>query len=200
MKHATGRIVLASTSSARRALMDGLRLPYEAVSPEVDEDVAPGTSARDAVRILARRKAAAVRARHPDALVIGADQLATVDDKVLGKPVDRDAARAQLKLLSGRAHEIVTGVCVLGPKLDRETVEVSRLTLYPLSPEELERYLDLEEWRGCAGGYRVEEAGQALFSRLVGDRTNVQGLPLIAIVGLLREAGVTFFETRRASR
>lgn len=187
------RIVLASTSSARRALMDSLGVPYEAVSPGVDEVVAPGTSVSDAVAQLAERKARAVADRFPEALVIGADQLVALDGKALGKPPDRDAARRQLQSLSGREHDIVTGVCVIGPKFFACEVDTTRMRLYRLTADELERYLDTREWEGCAGGYRVESRGQALFSSIDGDRTNVQGLPMIRIVRLLREAGVRLF-------
>jgi septum formation protein len=188
-------LILASTSSARRALMDGLGVPYRAESPGVDEDVSPTLSAREAVQVLAARKARAVAARHPEAWVIGADQLVQVGDEVLAKPADRAAARRQLGKLLGHTHDICTGVCLVGPGGHiAEALEVSRLTFYPVSTEELERYLDLGEWEGCAGSYRVEGAGQALLAKLEGDRTNVQGLPMLTVVRMLREAGFSFFE------
>ncbi|HYO59489.1 Maf family protein [Archangium sp.] len=190
-------LILASTSSFRRALMDSLGLPYRAEAPGVDEDVSPSLPAREAVRILAERKARAVHARHPGAWVLGADQLVEVEGEVLGKPENREAARSQLGKLLGRTHDICTGVCLLGPGgYAAGAVEVSRLSFYPVAPEELERYLDLGEWQGCAGSYRVESAGQALLQRLDGDRTNVQGLPMLTVVRLLREAGFRFFEPR----
>ncbi len=188
-------LILASTSSARRALMDGLGLPYRAEAPGVEEDVSPTLSAREAVRELATRKARAVQARHPGAWVLGADQLVEVEGQVLSKPPTREVARQQLGRLLGRTHEICTGVCLLGPDSHvASEVEVSRLTFYPLEAEELERYLRLDEWQGCAGSYRIEGAGQALLQRLEGDRTNVQGLPMLTVVRLLREAGFRFFE------
>jgi septum formation protein len=190
-------LILASTSSARRALMDGLGLPYRAVPPEVDEQVPEGTPGLRAVELLAERKARAVLARHPEALVIGSDQLVLIDGEALGKPADRAAAREQLLRLSGRRHQIATGLCLVGRmgrgELFERCVEVAELELYPLESAELERYLDLEEWRGCAGGYRVEGAGQALFARIEGDRTGVQGLPMVRLVSLLRKAGLAFF-------
>ncbi len=186
-------LILASTSPARRALMDSLGLPYRAISPGVSEELPPDWEPADAVMQLAHRKALAVHRRHPEALVIGADQLAWFDGKTLGKPGDRAEARGQLQLLSGREHQILTGVSLVARDINKQAVEISRLTLYPIGAEELERYLDLEEWRGCAGGYRVESAGQALLARIEGDRTNVQGLPLVLLVRLLREAGVKFF-------
>ncbi|QDE89042.1 septum formation protein Maf [Myxococcus xanthus] len=187
-------LILASTSSARRALMDGLRLSYRAEAPGVDEVVSPHLSVTEAVRELASRKARAVHQRNPEAWVLGADQLVEVAGEVLSKPVDRNAAREQLRKLVGHTHAIHTGVCLVGPGgkvLD--AVETARLTFYPVKEEELERYLDLNEWEGCCGSYRVEDAGQALLERLDGDRANVQGLPMVTVVRLLREAGFRFF-------
>jgi septum formation protein len=191
-------LILASTSSARRALMDGLGISYRTEAPGVDEDVPPTLSAREAVQVLAARKAHAVHAWHPEAWVLGADQLVEVAGEVLAKPVDREAARRQLGKLLGNTHDICTGVCLVGPGGHiAEALEVSRLTFYPVAPEELERYLDLGEWQGCAGSYRIEGAGQALLARLEGDRTNVQGLPMLTVVRMLREARFPFFQPRR---
>ncbi|WP_043710528.1 Maf family protein [Corallococcus macrosporus] len=190
-------LILASTSSARRALMDGLGLAYRAEAPGVDEVVSPGVSVTDAVRVLAARKARAVHQRHPGAWVLGADQLVEVGGEVLSKPEDRSAAREQLRKLVGNTHAIHTGVCLLGPGGQvHEAVETARLTFYAVTAEELERYLDLDEWEGCCGSYRVEGAGQALLERLDGDRANVQGLPMTTVVRLLRRAGFPFFERR----
>jgi septum formation protein len=189
-------LILASTSTFRRALMDSLGLPYRAEAPGVDEVVPTDMPPKIAVAHLAERKARAVAARFPEALVIGSDQLAIAGGRALGKPPDRDTARAQLKLLLARTHEIATGLCLVGPNVFESHVEVARITFHELPDEELERYLDLEEWRGCAGGYRVEAAGQALFASLEGDRTGVQGLPMVLLVRLLRKAGVTFFPKR----
>src|SRR5262245_32376884 len=105
-------LILASTSPARRALMDALGVPYRAMASDVDETVPVGTRPEDAVVELAVRKAAAVARRLPEAWVLGADQLVVVDGEALGKPADRDAARAQLRRLSGREHHIATGVCL----------------------------------------------------------------------------------------
>jgi len=189
-------LVLASTSPARRALMDGLGLPYRAVAPGVDEDVPEGTQPAHAVALLAERKARAVAARCPGALVIGADQLVAFQGLTLGKPPDAAAARRQLKALRGTTHDILTGLCVVGPGFLVNELDVARLTVLPLSDAEVEGYLATGEWQGCAGGYRVEGRGQALFSRLDGDRTSIQGLPMQRVVRTLREAGVRFFETR----
>jgi septum formation protein len=186
-------LILASTSSARRALMEGLGLPYRAVAPGVAEAVGEGTPVLNAVAQLAERKARAVASRHPRCLVIGADQLVSLDGKALGKPADADAALAQLSAMAGRAHEILTGVCVLGPGYLVTEVDVARLHVRALSDDEARGYVATGEWQGCAGGYRVEGRGQALFARIEGDRTSIQGLPMQRVVRLLREAGVRFF-------
>lgn len=186
-------LLLASTSPARRALLDGLGLPYRPLAPGVDEVVADGTPVLHAVAQLAERKARAVWGKNPRSLVIGADQLVSLDGQALGKPVDEAAAFAQLKSLVGRSHEIATGVCVMGPGYLVTEVDVARLHVRAMSDDEVRGYVSTGEWQGCAGGYRVEGRGQALFGRIEGDRTSIQGLPMQRVVRLLREAGVRFF-------
>jgi septum formation protein len=186
-------LVLGSTSSARRALMDGLGLPYRAVAPGVDEVVPDGTPVSQAVAVLAERKARAVFSQHPRALVIGADQLVSLDGRALGKPEDAAAASRQLFALRGRTHDIYTAVCVVGPGFLALEVDVAHLTIAPLTDEEVAGYVATGEWQGCAGGYRVEGRGQALFTRIDGDRTAIQGLPMQRVVRGLRDAGLRLF-------
>lgn len=186
-------LVLASTSPARRALLDGLGLPWRAVSPGVDEAVPGALTVQQQVALLAERKARAVLAQAPQALVIGADQLASLDGQPLGKPADEAAARAQLESLRGRSHRLYTAVCVAGPGFLGSEVDVATLTVGPLSDAEVAGYVATGEWQGCAGAYRIEGRGQALFTRIEGDRTAIQGLPMPRLVQLLREAGVRFF-------
>jgi septum formation protein len=183
-------LVLASTSPARQALLRGLGLPFVAVAPGVDESLPPGTVGEEAVCLLAERKARAVAAFHPKALVLGADQLGELGGRLLGKPANRDEARLLLRALSGRTHRLLTGVCLIGGGQEETVVEEARLTLFALRDAEVEAYLDTGEWEGCAGGYRVEGRGQALFARIEGDRTCIQGLPMQAVVRLLRGRGV----------
>ena len=186
-------LLLASTSSARRALMEGLGLPFRAVAPEVHEDVVAGTPPQHAVAMLAERKARAVYSRFPRALVIGSDQLVSLSGQTLGKPPDTKAAREQLGSLRGKTHEIFTGVCVVGAGFVVTEVDAAKLTVLPLSDEELDGYVATEEWKGCAGGYRVEARGQAIFQRIEGDRAAIQGLPMQRLTRMLREAGVRYF-------
>jgi septum formation protein len=190
---AFSELVLASTSPARQALMTGLGLPYRAEAPGVDEVVAPGTPAQQAVAILAERKARAVAKRSPLALVIGADQLGSIDGDHLGKPNDEADALRALQRLAGRTHSLFTAVTVVGPGFLVTEVDAARLTMAPIAEGELRSYLATGEWQGCAGAYRIEGRGQALFSQVDGDRTAIQGLPMARVVRLLREAGVPFF-------
>ena len=142
------------------------------------------------MRTLAERKARAVAVLYPDALVLGADQLGEVAGRLLGKPENRVEARAQLPALAGRTHRLLTAVCLVGDGREETVVEEARLTLFSLSEAEVEGYLDTKEWEGCAGGYRVEGRGQALMEHIDGDRTCIQGLPMQAVVRLLRGRGV----------
>ena len=186
-------LLLASTSSARRSLMTGLGLPFRAISPEVDEDLEPNTPIHHGVALLAERKARAVHTHNPGSLVIGADQLVSVSGHVLGKPANAAAARIQLKQLRGKTHEIVTGLCVVGPAFLVNEIDVAMMTVVPLTDAEIDGYVATNEWQGCSGGYRVEGRGQAIFSRIEGDRTAIQGLPMQRVVRILREAGIRFF-------
>lgn len=187
-------LMLASTSSARRALMTALGIGFRAEAPGVDEAVPRGMSVEAAVAMLAERKARAVLARHPDALVIGSDQLVSLDGVALGKPADAAAARQQLVSLRGRTHDIFTSVCVVSAEFFALEVDVARLTVWPLRDDEVDGYVATREWEGCAGGYRVEARGQALFSSIEGDRAAIQGLPMQRVVRLLRAAGVELFQ------
>jgi septum formation protein len=173
--------------------MDGLGLPYEAIAPGTDETVPPGQPVEETVLSLALKKARAVAVSHPEAWVIGADQLAELNGLPLGKPVNEGAARKQLKLLSGQTHRIVTGLCLITPERELSAVEPARITLHRLTDAELLGYVGTGEWQGCAGSYRIEGRGQALMEKIDGDRTNIQGLPMLSLVQLLRSAGYPFF-------
>ena len=186
-------LLLASTSSARRALMEGLGLPFRVVSPDVHENVPEGTPPQHAVAMLAERKARAVANRFPSALVIGSDQLVSLGGRTLGKPENEAAAREQVGSLRGKTHEIHTGLSVIGPGFLETEVDTAKLTVLPLSDAELDGYIATGEWQGCAGGYRVESRGQAIFARIDGDRAAIQGLPMQRLTRMLRDAGVQFF-------
>lgn len=188
-------LILASTSAYRRALLERLRVPFRCVPPGVDEE-AMKREVADPVALaerLATAKAAAVAAKFPEDVVIGSDQLATIDGEVLGKPGTTDRAVAQLERLSGRTHELVTAVCVLQvtPGARRTHIDRTRLTMRRLSREQLARYVAADGPTDCAGAYKIESAGIALFERIeTEDFTAIIGLPLIAAVRMLRDFGI----------
>lgn len=180
-------LVLASTSPYRQALMTRLGLPFIAVKPLYAE--APlGLAPLETAKEHARRKALSLRARHPEALIIGSDQVCALDEECLGKPGSHEAAKAQLTRLSGRSHRLITALCLLDATSGREeaAVDVHTLHMRPLSEAQIEHYLKTDAPYDCAGAYKLEALGIALFSEIEGqDDSAVVGLPLLALVGLL---------------
>lgn len=188
------KIILASTSKYRKALLERLGLSLDCIAPGVDEEACKA-EIEDPVALavhLARAKARAVAELWPDAVVIGADQLATIDGRILGKPGTFENAVAQLQSLSGRTHTLVTAMTVAGPCGQMQShLDLSRLTMRPLTRPELEKYVARDNPLDCAGSYKLEEAGIALFERIeTEDHTAITGLPLVALVGILRSLGV----------
>jgi len=191
---ATPPLVLGSTSPFRRALLEKLGLPFSCAAPEVDETRHADESATALVTRLAEAKARAVAASHPRALVIGSDQVACLDDAVLGKPGDRPHAIAQLTACAGRVVTFHTGLCLYNAASDRAQVlcEPFRVHFRPLDPAQIARYVDAEQPFNCAGSFKSEGLGITLFARLEGDDPNALiGLPLIRLVQLLGNEGIT---------
>lgn len=196
------RLMLASGSAYRRELLGRLGLPFEAVAPDVDETPLPGELPQDTALRLARAKAEAIARRHPGALVIGSDQVATLDERQIGKPGDHARALAQLRLM--RAREVVfhTALCLWDGRVadpahaaQLENVQV-KVRFRDLPDAELDAYLRIEQPYDCAGSAKNEGLGIALLERIASDDpTALTGLPLIALTGMLRRAGVRFFGT-----
>lgn len=183
-------LILASTSPYRRELLQRLRLPFDCVRPEVEETPRPGERPVDLARRLAAAKAAAVAARHPQAWVIGSDQVADLDGRVLGKPGARAPAVAQLAAMAGRSVDFHTAVCLCRGGQALLAADLTRVRFRALSTAEIERYVDLEEPFDCAGSFKSEGLGIALFEAIESqDPSALIGLPLIALAGLLRDAG-----------
>lgn len=187
-------LVLASTSRYRGELLSRLRLPFRAVAPLVDETALPGETPRALALRLARAKAEAVAARHPQALVIGSDQVAELDGRALGKPGTLAAAEAQLGASSGRCVQFHTAVCVVDTREGRSgaatAVDLTRVVFRPLENDAIRRYLEIEQPFDCAGSFKCEGLGITLFERIENeDPTALVGLPLIALSRLLRAAG-----------
>ncbi|HCO43274.1 MAG TPA: septum formation inhibitor Maf [Gammaproteobacteria bacterium] len=187
-------LVLASTSVTRRQLLERLGLAFDLHAPQVDETAHPGEAPGALAERLARAKAQAVAVQQPGRHVIGSDQVAVVDGRVLGKPGDRERAARQLAMAAGRLMRFETAVCVIDGRSGdvRERRVPFEVQLRPLSEVEIARYLDREQPFDCAGALRSEGLGVTLCQRMSGDDpTALLGLPLIALCELLRECGVS---------
>lgn len=187
------RIVLGSTSPFRRELLSRLGIEFAVDKPEVDETRLENETALQLVTRLASAKARAVAERHPRSLIIGSDQVACIDEWILGKPGNRENAIQQLSLAAGRRVTFYTGLCLLNSESGREQVicEPFHVHFRALDRARIERYLDAEEPYNCAGSFKSEGLGIALFSRLEGDDPNALiGLPLIRLVSFLENEGI----------
>ena len=185
------RLVLASTSRYRRELLGRLGLPFEVISPDADESPLPGESAPDLALRLAVLKARSVRA--PDALVIGSDQAAALEGRLIGKPGGHEAAVRQLRALSGKAADFHTAIALLDTGTGQVEVRVvpCRVAFRTLDERRIEAYLRREQPYDCAGSAKAEGLGIALISRIdTEDPTSLIGLPLIALTELLERAGL----------
>ena len=187
------RLILASTSRHRQALLERLRMPFEAVAPGVDETRSPGETVEELVTRLSRAKAEAVASRHPGALIIGSDQAAERDGEILGKPGDHAAAVAQLKAASGKYMKFHAGLCLMDTRDGRvqEHTDVTRVAFRKLSDAEIERYLQADQPYDSAGSFKSEGLGITLFEAIESnDPSALVGLPLIMLCKFLRNAGV----------
>lgn len=187
------QLILASSSPYRRQLLQRLQLPFDWVAPEIDERPRPGESPGETARRLAGEKAAAVAASATDAWVIGSDQVASLDGQPVGKPGDEATARAQLQRASGRELVFHTAVALHHHRHNRQfdALEIYRVRLRRLSPGQIERYVRRDLPLDCAGAFRAEGLGIALFEEMRGDDpTALIGLPLIRLTALLQRAGI----------
>ena len=185
-------LVLASSSSYRQKLIARLGLPFTAQAPDIDETPLPEETPEALVARLAEQKARAIADQHPDALIIGSDQVSVRDGQIIGKPHTHARAVAQLQASSGRTVRFLTGLCLLNTASGqaRVVVEPFAVTFRQLSDANIERYLRADEPYDCAGSFKLEGRGIALFERLHGrDPNALIGLPLIALVDLLRAEG-----------
>jgi len=187
------RLVLGSRSSSRRRLLERLSIPFSIVPPDIDESRYAGESPDTLVGRLSEQKARAVGARVGTGLVIGSDQVAVLDDTVLGKPGDHAGNVAQLTMASGRWLEFRTGIAVLDAANGRLQSDVIPFAVRfkPLTASDVEAYVSRERAYDCAGGFRAERLGCALFERMRGDDpTALLGLPMIRLCEMLRTAGL----------
>ena len=190
---ATPGLVLGSTSRYRRELLERLRLPFEVDAPRVDEAARPGETPAQLCERLALAKAREVAARHPDAIVIGSDQVAELDGQALGKPGTHERALVQLRSMSGRSVVFHTAVAVVARATGFEAGSRVPVVVHfrRLDDAAIERYLRLEQPYDCAGSAKCETLGIALLEAIESDDpTALVGLPLIRTCELLRRAGI----------
>lgn len=187
------RLILASTSRYRRELLERLRLPFDVLSPDVDETALPGEAPAALAQRLALAKAHAVAQRHPNAVVIGSDQVADLAGEAIGKPGTHERAVAQLRRMRGHSvvfQTAVAVVCAANGYTGSALVPVT-VRFRPLADAEIEHYLRAEQPYDCAGSAKAETLGIALLDAIESDDpTALIGLPLIKTCALLREAGI----------
>jgi len=197
---ATPSLVLASSSAYRKELLSRLRLPFDVAVPDIDESPLPGETPSATALRLAREKAAAVALRLPGRIVIGSDQVATLDELQIGKPGNHQAALAQLQLMRGREVVFHTALCVwdgrqADPAAAAQVADIQTVVTFRDLPDaELDAYLRIEQPYDCAGSAKNEGLGIAILERIASsDPSALTGLPLIALTGMLRNIGVAFF-------
>ena len=187
-------LLLASSSVYRRELLARLQLPFICSSPDIDESHRLGESAIDLVKRLAEEKARALAGSHGAHLIIGSDQVAVLGDRIIGKPHTFEKAREQLLAASGKRVSFLTGLAVLNSATGHCQVDCVPFTVHmrTLDTERIERYLHAEQPYDCAGSFKAEGLGVSLFRATEGsDATSLIGLPLIRLVDMLGEEGIT---------
>lgn len=187
------QLVLASTSPFRKQLLEKLKLDFVTDSPDIDESRREGETPEALVARLAEQKAMAVAERHPNSLIIGSDQVAVNDHEILGKPGSHNKAIAQLKGVSGRRVTFLTGLCLYNSATGDSQVEVVPfgVVFRELTDSQIENYLKAEQPYNCAGSFKSEAMGIALFEKLEGEDPNTLiGLPLIRLIRMLEAEGV----------
>lgn len=177
------RLVLASASPQRRAILTELGVGFDVCATDVEEET-EGDPAEVVVRNALRKACAARSQVSPGRLVLGADTEVFLDGRVFGKPADEAEARRFLEALSGRTHEVFTGLALLDGDAETTGVERSAVTFHRLDADAIDRYLATGEWRGRAGGYAVQGHGEGLVASIEGDYLNVVGLPISLLLRL----------------
>jgi MAF protein len=184
--------VLASASPRRRELLNLIGIPHDVRPANVDETMRPREAPRRHAERLAREKASAIAVRDPNLITIGADTVVVINRKVLGKPADAEDAARMLGMLSGREHTVITAVAVSRGRELRSAIEEVRVKVRRLSDEEIEAYIATGEPMDKAGAYGIQGFGATIVERIEGDYFSVMGLPLVRLVGLMRDVGVRY--------
>ncbi len=188
----TAKVVLASASPRRRELLSLIGIEHVVHPADIDETIKPGEAPAGHALRLAVEKACAIARTHPEAVVIGADTVVVLDGKVLGKPPTLEASREMIRLLNGRTHTVVTAVAVAHAGGTREGTEEVAVTFKRLTTEEMDDYVATREGMDKAGAYGIQGFGATIVERIEGDFFAVMGLPLVRLIGLLRDSGLSY--------
>ncbi len=194
IQHLPLSLVLASTSPFRKSVLERLHIPYKAFAPKVDESPLPNEAAEKLVRRLAELKAHAAQSAYPQALIIGSDQVAVIDDKILGKPGNHEQAIEQLTLASGKQVDFLTGLCLLNTNTNQAQTDIVRFSVKfrQLTLSQIDNYLQKDKPYNCSGSFKSEGLGIALLDEMLGnDPTAIIGLPLICLVRMLEAEGIS---------
>lgn len=183
-------LVLASASPRRQDLLRAAGISFTVQATNIPEDAQAGESARDCAERLAREKAQFIAAQRPDDVILGADTIVVVDGKMLGKPEGEEDAKRMLRMLSGREHEVITGICLTGPGFVDVRSESTRVTMSELSEDELDFYASSGEPMDKAGAYAIQGIASRWIPRIAGDYANVVGLPVALVYRMMRDHGV----------
>lgn len=192
------RLILASSSPRRRDLLNQLGLRFDVEPAEIDETAFTSQPAARLVRALSRKKAAAVASRHKNAIIIAADTVVELDGSVLGKPHGRTEAKTMLRSLSGKHHTVITGFTIIDSDTQRTLTRTVKTKVYvkALKRNDIDAYVETGEPLDKAGGYGIQGSGSILIKKIVGDYSNVVGLPLSEIADSLTEFGIDVWKTQ----
>ena len=193
------RLVLASASPRRADLLKAAGIPFDVFPVDVDEHFRAGEKPEDAVARLAEAKATTALAAHPDAVVLGADTTVVVRGQALAKPIDQADAARMLRLLSGRTHEVFTGVCLSSRDRRLSHVEPTHVRLAHLGEAEIDWYVSTGEPLDKAGGYAVQGLASRFVEGIDGSYSNVVGLPISSVYELLKELGCAILGMKKSS-
>ena len=180
-------LVLASASPRRQELLRNAGIPFEVQAAKIPEEPIPGEPAKDCAERLAREKASAVARQRPQDVVLGADTVVVIDNQMLGKPRDAKDAARMLRLLSGREHQVVTGVCVAVNGKSSVASEITKVTMLEITEREIADYVATGEPMDKAGGYAIQGIASRWIPHIEGDYSNVVGLPVALVYRLLSD-------------
>jgi septum formation protein len=183
-------LMLASASPRRQELLRNAGIPFEVQPAHIPEDPLPGEGAKECAERLAREKALAVTRQRPQDVVLGADTVVVVGGQILGKPVDAADAARMLRMLTGREHQVITGVCLVAGGQWAVGSETTLVTMSEITEKEIADYVATGEPMDKAGAYAIQGIGSRWIPRIEGDYSNVVGLPVALVCRMLREYGL----------